>query len=84
MEEKLKYIVRVTSTDLEGSKSLIHGLRKIKGVSYSFSNAICSSLNLDKNQKVGLLSKEQVSEIESAIKHPLSRKIPSWMLNRRK
>jgi small subunit ribosomal protein S13 len=82
MEEKLKYIVRVISTDLIGKDALIHSLTKIKGVSYSMSNAICASLKLDKNKKTGSLKDEEVKKIEEVIKSP--KNIPTWLLNRQK
>ena len=37
-------IVRILATDIPGGASVYHGLTKIKGVSWTFSNAICSIL----------------------------------------
>jgi small subunit ribosomal protein S13 len=84
MEEKLKYIIRIASTDLEGSKPIGHSLTKIKGISHSMSNAICFVLKLDKNKKAGALKEDEVKKIEATIKNPEKTEIPSWMLNRQK
>ncbi len=82
MEEKLKGIVRIVNTDIFGTKSIYNGLRKIKGVSFMFSNAICNNLNIDENRKVGTLTEEEVKKIENLIKNP--NPLPLWLLNRRK
>lgn len=84
MEEKIKHIVRVASTDLEGAKSIQRSLQKVKGISHAFSNALCIVLDLDHKQITGTLKKEQIDKLEDAIKHPLKYNIPEWMLNRRK
>ena len=84
MEEKVKYIVRVESTDLEGNKPILHALNKIKGVSYTMANAICKILNLDKTKKTGLLSENEIKQIEDVLKEPTKHNIPSWLLNRQK
>jgi len=84
MEEKLKYIVRIASTDLDGSKSIGHSLTKIKGISFSMSNAICYTLKLDRTKKTGALKEDEIKKIEDVIKNPKSVNIPSWLLNRQK
>lgn len=76
-EEK---IVRILAKDIEGGLKLYVGLTKIKGVSWSMANAICKALNLDKNRRIGSLSKEEIEKINEFMKKP---KIPSYLLNRR-
>ncbi len=79
--ENLRGIVRIMNTDIIGTKSVYNGLRKIKGISFMFCNAICNTLELEKLRKIGTLSEEEVKKIESLIKNP---EMPNWMLNRRK
>lgn len=78
---ELKGIVRIGNADIVGAKKLYHGLTKIYGVSFMFSNAICKYLNIDKNRQIGSLSDEEIKNIEQAIRNP--EKIPAWILNRR-
>ena len=82
MEEKLRGILRIINTDIVGTKSIYDGLRKIKGVSFMFCNAICNNLNLDKTRKIGSLNEEETKKIEELIKNPTS--LPLWLVNRRK
>lgn len=77
-EEKL---VRILSTDIPGSKKIFAGLTRIKGVSWSFANAVCSILKIDKNRLVASLNKEEIDKISQFIKKP---SMPEFLLNRRK
>ena len=79
---EVRKIVRIANTDLLGDKAIYNALRKIKGVSFSFSNAICTHLNLDKKRKVGTLTESEVAKIESILIN--NKDFPSWMLNRQK
>lgn len=76
-EEK---IVRILSKDIEGGLKVYVGLTKIKGISWGLSNAICRILNLDKNRKIGSLTKEEIEGINEFIKNP---KMPVYLFNRK-
>jgi len=74
-------LIRILATDIPGSKTLLAGLTRIKGVSWAFANGICNVLKLDKDKKVGKLSKEEIDKIAKFIQKP---ELPDFMLNRRK
>jgi small subunit ribosomal protein S13 len=76
-EDKL---VRILAKDIEGKLKIYVGLTKIKGISWAFSNTICKKLNLDKNRKIGSLSKEEIDKINDFVKNP---NVSSYLLNRR-
>ncbi|MFH1377008.1 MAG: 30S ribosomal protein S13 [Candidatus Woesearchaeota archaeon] len=84
MEQKLKPIIRIRTTDVNGNKSIMNALLKVKGVSHSMSNMLCNVLKLDKTKKIGYLTDEEVKKIEESIKDPKSINIPTWALNRQK
>ncbi|MDO8740676.1 MAG: 30S ribosomal protein S13 [Candidatus Woesearchaeota archaeon] len=86
MEEKheFRYLVRIMQTDLDGNKAIAMAIRKIRGVNFMLSNAICRMANVEKTKKAGDLSDEDVLKLETVIRDPLKFKIPVWMLNRRK
>ena len=77
-----KVMIRIANTDLEGKKQIYIALRKIKGVGFMFSNAICNSLGMDKRKLAGTLDEGEVKAIEELISTP--KKFPTWLLNRRK
>jgi len=87
MEQKIdqekKYsekVVRILSEDIEGGMKVYAGLTKIKGVSWSLSNALCKILKIDKTRKIGSLTEAEIKSISEFIKNP---KIPKYLLNRR-
>jgi small subunit ribosomal protein S13 len=82
MEREFKYIVRIANTDLDGRKAIGNALRKIRGVSFSFANAVCSASNVDKLKKAGELSEEEIKKIDGCVK--TASNLPAWLLNRRK
>ena len=73
-------IVRILSKDIEGKSKVMAGLTKIKGISWSFANAVCKVLKIDKNKRIGALSPEEIKTISDFVKSP---KVPSFVVNRR-
>ena len=83
-KQELKYFVRIANTDMDGNKPVQHSLTKIKGISFMFSNAICSIAGIEHAKKTGYLSDDEVSRIDEIIKEPSKFKMPSWLFNRKK
>lgn len=83
-KQEFKQLVRLCGADIDGNKKTYHALRRVKGVSYSFSNAICKLAQVDENAKIGSLTDEELKKIETIMHKPLENGVPSWMLNRRK
>jgi len=73
-------IVRIMQTDIPGEKQIATGLTRIKGISWSFSNALCNKLKLDIKRKISSLNEEEIKKIEEFVKKP---ELPSFLLNRR-
>jgi len=83
-QENIKQIVRISDSDLDGSKPLNSALKKIRGISFMFSNAICSAANIDKQKKISDLTSEEIKKISLIMKNPSKFDIPSFLLNRQK
>jgi small subunit ribosomal protein S13 len=79
-EIKENKVVRILSSNINGKMSIYSGLTKIKGISWSFSNAICKSLELDKERKISSLTEEEIKKIVEFVKNP---NIPSYLFNRK-
>ncbi len=80
--EEKKYdekLVRILAKDIDGGLNVYVGLTKIKGISWSMSNAICKLLKLDKKKKIVDLTKEEIEKINEFVKSP---KVPLFLLNR--
>ncbi len=78
-----KKIVRISSTDISASLRLHRALMKIKGIGFSFADAIVKNLNMDPEVKIGDLSDDEIKSLEKVIKEPEKSGIPSRLLNRR-
>jgi small subunit ribosomal protein S13 len=74
-------LVRIMQTDIPGDKNLYGGLTRIKGVSFSISNAICKNLGFEKKKKIGELTKEEIEKLNQEVKNP---NVPDYMKNRQK
>ena len=70
--------IRILNTDIPSNRKIYQGLTKIKGISNSFSNAVCLKLNMDKNKLIQDLSKEEITKIEQTVKSP---DFKPWLLN---
>ncbi|MBS7629653.1 30S ribosomal protein S13 [Candidatus Bathyarchaeota archaeon] len=84
MSREFRHIVRVKGTDLDGSKRLLHGLTKIKGVGVSFANAVVKIAGFKPDIRLGELSEAETSKVEDIISNPTKYNIPPHLLNRRK
>ena len=73
-------VVRILSRDIEWKMTVYSGLAKIKGISLTFSNAICKKLKIDKKRKIGSLKEDEIKKIENFAKNPA---LPKYLLNRR-
>ena len=81
VQENIKPFQRVLKTDLDGSLAISRALLKIHGIGFSLANAICTSLQLPRTKKAGLLTDQEVKSIEDFIKE--RKTLPLWMFNRR-
>ena len=80
-EKREERLVRILSKDIEGKMKVYPGLTKIKGVSWTFSNAVCKTLKIDKNKTIGTLTEQEIQKISDFIKNP---QLPNYIFNRRK
>ncbi len=80
--KKLIQIVRVAETDLDGSKTVASGIKKIKGVSHMLANAI-ANVYPDSQKNLADLTDQEIVVLEEYVRNPEKHGIPIWMLNRR-
>src|SRR3989344_7439322 len=81
-EQELNELVRIANNDLPGRKAVYYGFTRIKGISFSFANAVCNLAGIDKNKKIGYCTPEEIQRIKRVIEK--RENIPVWFFNRRK
>jgi len=79
-----KHIVRVANTDIDGSRQILYGMTKIKGVSVMYANAACRLAGVHPEATAGDLSDKDVEKLNGIVKEPLDKGMPEWLVNRRK
>ncbi|MBU0466203.1 MAG: 30S ribosomal protein S13 [Nanoarchaeota archaeon] len=80
-EDLEEMLIRIAGYDIPGSKRILAGLTRIKGVGWTVANATCIKLKIQKTKKVLELSKEEIQKIEEFLKNP---DIKDFQKNRRK
>tara|TARA_Y100000310_G_C20694141_1_gene824271 strand:- start:310 stop:786 length:477 start_codon:yes stop_codon:yes gene_type:complete len=73
-------LVRIFGYDMPGSRKVIVGLTKIKGVSWAISNFVCLNLKIPSDKTVGDLNKDEIEKIGSFLKELSA---PDHLKNRR-
>ncbi len=82
-DSEFKHIVRILDTDLTGTRSVVHALCGVKGIGWRVARIIVLSAGVNPNAKLGNLSEEEIERVKSAI-DGVEKRLPWWMLNRRK
>jgi archaeal ribosomal protein S13P len=82
-EEDIKYFVRVSNTDLDGTKPVHIALTGIKGVGMHSAAVIAQLAKVDEFALMGRLEEEHVDRIREVVDNYAER-VPKWMVNRPK
>ncbi len=82
-KKRVVNIIRLGETDLDGSKNVLNAIRNIRGVSFTYANAVVKKFG-KRDKKIADLSEEELKSLEDIIVNPLKNGIPEWMVNRRK
>ena len=87
-KKEIELIVRIAGVDLDGNKSIVRGLTKIKGIGIraakNVSVAFTKATNVFYSEKIGNLNPSQIKKLEEIVLNPQKAGIPMWSLNRRK
>lgn len=78
----VKRIVRIATTDVDGTLPTVSALRRIRGINFMFANAVCRSTGIDGRKLIGALNEKEVETLQNFILNPST--LPKWMINRRK
>ncbi len=82
-EEEIKYFVRISNTDLDGTRTVQTALTGIKGVGPRTARAIVALAGVDPDAVLGKLDDESVAKIADVVE-TYAEQVPDWMVNRPK
>jgi small subunit ribosomal protein S13 len=84
LSTEYRHIVRIAGKDVDGSRKLVVAVSEISGVGYNFAHVLLNILKIDPNVRVGMITDQQISDIENGIRDPSKIGLPVWFLNRQK
>jgi small subunit ribosomal protein S13 len=84
MSREFRHILRVAGTDLDGTKKVVYGLAKIRGVGPSFAAAVVRAAEIRPELRMGDLSEAEVQKVEDVMRDPTKYGLPTRLFDRRK
>ena len=81
---EFRNLVRIIDVDIPGDVSIFMALTRVKGASFMLANAVANTLHLNRTEKCGNFSQQEVEKIEDVMKNPAKYNLPKWLFNRRK
>ena len=81
VKEDFRYIVRMASTDLDGTRSVAYALTAIDGVGIRVAEAVADAVGVPRYERLGDLTEIQTDQIEETL-GKLGEVFPEWMVNR--
>jgi small subunit ribosomal protein S13 len=82
-EEDIKYFVRISNSDLDGTKQVKVALTGIKGVGRHTASVITRLASVNGHDIMGRLKDEDVDRLRAVVDNYTER-VPEWMVNRPK
>src|SRR2546421_6356822 len=83
VKEASRYIVRMATPALDGTRAVGYALTAIPGVGIRVSEAVADLADVPRAERLGNLSEEQTDKIEAPLSK-LGELFPPWMVNRPK
>ncbi len=82
-EEEIKYFVRISNTDLDGTKSVRVALTGIPGVGRHAAEIIARRADVGVRETMGKLDDDSIERLRESV-GTYATAVPTWMLNRTK
>ena len=80
---EFRHLVRIAGKDLNGNKKLVAALSDLRGVGDNLAYVTVRRLGFDSKTRLGLLSEEQIKQLEAALHSSGDASLPKWYYNRR-
>lgn len=84
MSREFRHVLRVSGTNIDGTKNVVYGLTKIVGVGMSYAAAVVKASELKPSLRVGELSEAEIQKLEDIMHDPAKYGLPARLYNRRK
>jgi small subunit ribosomal protein S13 len=82
--DKIKHIVRIANTDLQGAQKVELALTGIRGIGRRTSRVITERANVDPDAVMGYLPDDAISRLKVQVEAKVNETVPVWMMNRQR
>ncbi|MCW7075986.1 MAG: 30S ribosomal protein S13 [Candidatus Syntropharchaeales archaeon] len=82
--EKIKHIVRIANTDLQGAQKVELALTGIRGIGRRTSRVITERANVDPDAVMGYLPDDAIARLKVQVEEKVNETLPVWMMNRQR
>jgi len=80
-KENYRYIVRLANTDLEGSRSVVYALTKVRGIGIRIAEIVADQAGVPRAERIGNLTEPEAEKLEATL-GKIAEIVPHWMVNR--
>jgi len=80
-KENFRYIVRLANTDLEGARSVVYALTKVKGIGIRIAEIVADQAGVPRTERIGNLTEPEAEKVEATL-GKIAELVPHWMVNR--
>lgn len=84
MSKEFRYVIRLLGTGLDGTLKVPYSITGIKGVGLNLAQCVAKIADVDPSARLGDLSDAELKRIEDVLRNPVTRGVPSRMLNRQR
>ena len=80
-KENFRYIVRLANTDLEGARSVVYALTKVRGIGIRIAEIVADQAGVRRSERIGNLTEPEAEKLEATL-GKIAEIVPHWMVNR--
>jgi len=80
-KENYRYIVRIANTDLEGARSVVYALTKVRGIGIRIAGIVADQAGVPRAERIGNLTEPEAEKLEATL-GKIAEIVPHWMVNR--
>jgi len=80
-KENFRYIVRLANTDLEGARSVVYALTKVRGIGIRIAEIVADQAGVPRAERIGNLTEPEADKLEATL-GKIAEIVPHWMVNR--
>lgn len=80
-KENFRYIVRLANTDIDGARSVVYALTKVKGIGIRIAEIVADQSGVPRTERIGNLTDAETEKLVETI-GKLGELVPHWMVNR--